>query len=325
MPGNTNSIDSEMTGFFGKIPSHGDFIDRGLSAGFKDKWDDWLQHSLAASKAVIGDDWLNIYLTSPVWRFVLSAGICGPEAWAGVMLPSVDRVGRYFPLTIAKSLPADIVPIQLLIAGADWFDGAEGLGLQALEHETIDANILETKLKELGDMNLGSSAVRAEHYAARLDGALALPFSYGSSPGQGLLAYTHRLTESRFGGAYSTWWTHGSDFVHASMMVCAQLPSSDSFAGLLTDQCAPASWERLPGYSVGDAPPEVEEEVAAPEANTQVADILPDDSLVPPPTLPDEQLDEQSEAATAFEAPEQVSSDSILADLGRSDTTKDPE
>ena len=47
-----------LRGFFGKIPSHGDFIDRGLAAGFKDKLDEWLQQGLASSKAVIGDDWL---------------------------------------------------------------------------------------------------------------------------------------------------------------------------------------------------------------------------------------------------------------------------
>ena len=112
MSGNTDAIKPRMTGFFGKIPGHGDFIDRGLSAGFKETWDNWLQHGLASSKAVIGENWLDTYLTSPVWRFVLCTGVCGSDPWAGIIIPSVDRVGRYFPLTIATSLPSDIVPFR---------------------------------------------------------------------------------------------------------------------------------------------------------------------------------------------------------------------
>ena len=31
-------------------------------------------------------------------------GTAGEQGWAGVLMPSVDRVGRYFPLTIALPL-----------------------------------------------------------------------------------------------------------------------------------------------------------------------------------------------------------------------------
>jgi type VI secretion system protein ImpM len=27
--------------------------------------------------------------------------VCGPQAWAGVMMPSHDRLGRIFPLLLA--------------------------------------------------------------------------------------------------------------------------------------------------------------------------------------------------------------------------------
>lgn len=43
---------------------------------------------------------MNHYLTSPVWRFAIAPGVLGPEGLGGVMMPSVDRVGRYFPLII---------------------------------------------------------------------------------------------------------------------------------------------------------------------------------------------------------------------------------
>ena len=68
-------------------------------------WDGWLQECLAASRAALGERWLDIYLTSPAWRFACAAGACGPAPVVGVMVPSVDRVGRYFPLTSSPSCP----------------------------------------------------------------------------------------------------------------------------------------------------------------------------------------------------------------------------
>ena len=56
---------------------------------------------MAGSRTAMGDDWLPAFLESPVWRFALPRGLCGERAALGLMLPSVDRAGRYFPLTFA--------------------------------------------------------------------------------------------------------------------------------------------------------------------------------------------------------------------------------
>ena len=93
-------------GFFGKLPSHGDFLRRRASDAFVDAWDAWLRECLAASREALGERWLDVYLTSPAWRFVCAAGTCGPAPVIGLMVPSVDRVGRYFPLTlVAEAAP----------------------------------------------------------------------------------------------------------------------------------------------------------------------------------------------------------------------------
>ena len=81
--------------------------------------------SVAGSKARLGDQWLPIYLESPVWRFELAAGVCGQTEVVGLFLPSVDRVGRYFPLTFAALGPAD----------DDWLAACEDAGFAALEQE----------------------------------------------------------------------------------------------------------------------------------------------------------------------------------------------
>ncbi len=88
-------------GFFGKIPSEGDFVSRRLPWEFTSAWDEWLQQGMLASREALGARWLESYLSAPVWRFQLAPGVCGPLAWRGVFFASVDRVGRYFPLTVA--------------------------------------------------------------------------------------------------------------------------------------------------------------------------------------------------------------------------------
>ncbi|HYZ34060.1 MAG TPA: type VI secretion system-associated protein TagF [Crenalkalicoccus sp.] len=111
-----------LTGLFGKLPAHGDFVRRGLPASFCEPWDAWLQEGIAAAQSVLGEAWRASWDAAPAWRFALPAHACGPDAVAGVMLPSGDSVGRRFPLTVAAvqpgSLPADWP--------ASWFAVLEG-------------------------------------------------------------------------------------------------------------------------------------------------------------------------------------------------------
>ncbi len=78
---------------FGKLPSHGDFVARGLSDDQAAAWDDYLTASL--SDAATLEDFEDLYGVAPAWRFVVDvdgATLCG------VIAPSVDKVGRQFPV-----------------------------------------------------------------------------------------------------------------------------------------------------------------------------------------------------------------------------------
>jgi type VI secretion system protein ImpM len=135
---------SDIAGWYGKLPCLGDFASRRLPADFITSWDAWLQRSIASSRQQLGDSWLDIYLTSPMWRFVLAPGVCGEHACAGVLLPSVDKVGRYFPLTLA--LPLRGPEIVTVLAMQAWFTELEHIGLAALNVDySIDA--LESALR----------------------------------------------------------------------------------------------------------------------------------------------------------------------------------
>ncbi len=87
-------------GAFGKIPSVGDFFRLSPPAGFVSVWDGWVQRAMLSAGAVLGAGWDSHYMSAPIWRFSLSPGLAGAQPVIGVLMPSVDRVGRRFPLTL---------------------------------------------------------------------------------------------------------------------------------------------------------------------------------------------------------------------------------
>jgi len=141
-------------GFYGKIPTTGDFVSRHLPRTFIEPWDQWLQESIAASREQLGDHWLNSYLTGPIWRFALSKGVCSNTAWIGLMMPSVDQVGRYFPLTLAIPVSDNDSCRLLFIADqeASWFAQAEDIALSALDQN----NNLDSLIQGIDNLGVPS-------------------------------------------------------------------------------------------------------------------------------------------------------------------------
>jgi type VI secretion system protein ImpM len=120
-------------GFVGKLPARGDFVARGLPRSFVEPWDAWLAETMPGSRAILGEGWLPAWLEAPIWRFALPAGQCGPDAVAGVMLPSVDRSGRHWPLTLGAVLPGfPGAPLP----DAAWIEALEAAGLEAVLSDT---------------------------------------------------------------------------------------------------------------------------------------------------------------------------------------------
>jgi len=125
-----------IAGFYGKLPARGDFVRSGLPRDFTDPWDAWLAQAIAGSRTRMGDDWLPAFLEAPVWRFVLAPGLCGERAVLGLVLPSVDHAGRYFPLTFAALFDEGSA-----VADAAWLDRCEAAGRAALEQDTAPDEI----------------------------------------------------------------------------------------------------------------------------------------------------------------------------------------
>ncbi len=96
-------------GFFGKLPALGDFVSRELSRAQVKCIDDWMQVGLRELQSA-SELWLQAYLVTPVWQFLLPRGQWAESALYGTLMPSVDRVGRYFPLLTSSMFEANANP-----------------------------------------------------------------------------------------------------------------------------------------------------------------------------------------------------------------------
>jgi type VI secretion system protein ImpM len=135
-------IATVTAGWYGKLPSLGDFAARRLSDGFVAPWDAWLSARIAETQLNLGARWLSLYLTCPVWRFFAMPGAIAPglqDCWMGILMASVDRVGRHFPLTIAAAVPSAPATGDDIARVWQWLDGVETVALAALDFDfTID-------------------------------------------------------------------------------------------------------------------------------------------------------------------------------------------
>jgi type VI secretion system protein ImpM len=226
---------------YGKFPELGDFVNRRLPRSFLDPWDEWLQNAIATSKQQLGEDWLDLYLNGPIWRFVLSGGLCGEMPWTGLLMPSVDRVGRYFPLIIASRLPLDANLFQVAIEGNGWFEQAEDVILTALDEGGFDLDEFDRRVESLGDIEhlaeLGAGSTQAGYGSA-----WRIPLDEEARLSTAMPGLLHQLVLQRI-GPYSLWWGGGSQSVQPSLLVAAGMPPPPDFCAMLAGNWQHTGWE----------------------------------------------------------------------------------
>jgi type VI secretion system protein ImpM len=246
-------------GFYGKLPSHGDFLRRRVSDEFVEAWDAWLRECLTASRAALGARWLDVYLTSPAWRFACAPGACGPAAVVGVVAPSVDQVGRYFPLTIVAALPEDLRVVTAAVASTRFLDAAERLVIDTLAAEPVDFERFDRGVADLAE-ELGALGTAP---AIVLDPAAVSVLTESPQPWQlplgstfNLRAGFEQLLSLQLEAKYSplvVWWTDGSSAVEPSWLLLKGLPPSSSYAAFLDGSWSEHRWRSLPVHVPDDA------------------------------------------------------------------------
>ncbi|MGD1924295.1 MAG: type VI secretion system-associated protein TagF [Paracoccaceae bacterium] len=201
-------------GVFGKLPDQRDYVQHGMDPNLMAMVDPWIQQCLQNSQAQLGDAWLDLYLCAPIWRFWLGASVVG-RTTLGAVMPSVDGVGRYFPLFMTWSgenrLDAPEINPQ-----DTWFDAVEQALLSALAEDGTYPALLE-HASTLPEPEVSSGPNdRSDHNSALAD---------------------LRLAHQRdFYDPLSFWWVPASPdgVIPAQAHMWRGLPSALEYAMLLT-------------------------------------------------------------------------------------------
>jgi type VI secretion system protein ImpM len=217
-------------GLFGKLPAKRDFIGMNASRRFLEAWEPWLQAGVAMSKQMLGDAWIETYNRAPIWRFWLGADFCG-EAMIGAFMPSVDGVGRSFPLAIfVGEGDASLAPPELEPNDA-WFAAAEAILLDALEPGAT-LELVAEKVAALPAPTLDSRTTKAGGFEELADGGV-LARDVDSEVSAAFLA-ARRFGRRRAFASQSFWWTIGGEGFPSLALLEVGLPPATRFADMLT-------------------------------------------------------------------------------------------
>ena len=223
-------LSDSQPGFFGKVRSHGDFVSRRLPATFTEPWDKWLQTLLHVSREQLGPLWLESYLNSPIWRFALAPGACSTQAWAGILMPSIDKVGRHFPLTIASRISNSTTLIKLTAETNAWFDQLEALALSALRNDFVLINFDSTLIQTTTPRMFAESENGLSNFVNK-QGHSDIPEKLDTF--QETTPQLSPNVKVALPSNHSLWWINGSQQTAPCVMVYEGLPTATSFQAML--------------------------------------------------------------------------------------------
>lgn len=91
--------------WYGKLPSAADFVGRRMPHGIETNWDNWIRSGMDQLRHESGAHWQERFVRCPIWFFMYPTQVQGVLV-AGAIAPSIDRVGRYYPITVMAFSPA---------------------------------------------------------------------------------------------------------------------------------------------------------------------------------------------------------------------------
>ena len=213
-------------GLFGKLQSKRDFIAVSSPRRFLTVWENWMQSAIATSKLQLGQDWQQFYLTSPIWRFWLGAEIGGFPV-TGAVMPSMDNVGRYFPLTLHACADAgEAIDPPEIEAHDDWFMDVEDFLLATLE-PTLPYEAVQDLLSKIAAPRIQPNGASQSAAIVRTADISNFPESFGA---------IRTANAYRFFAGKSFWWTVGGVEYNPIAIVCHGMPEPALFSKMLTGQ-----------------------------------------------------------------------------------------
>lgn len=234
-----------MPGCYGKIPALGDFLSRSLPGTFVEAWDAWLRKVLAACAREGNDDWIGQYLAGPVWRFAYGPGTLGAAARAGILVPSVDSIGRCFPLTIVLDIPESLSAIQMVDAWAEGYERAEMIAIGVIGRALTPEAFVD-RVASLPDPLPGPATPAVERWTEAAAPGLGVRATGAPDEAGGARDLTSTLAFALAAGnqnGVSLWWHLDWEDRPASTLLFAGLPSPEAARGMLVGSWKDWGWQ----------------------------------------------------------------------------------
>ncbi|HEY9067683.1 MAG TPA: type VI secretion system-associated protein TagF [Burkholderiaceae bacterium] len=228
------SDDRDAPAWYGKLASLGDFATRRLPQDTARVLDAWLSQGVDASRAQLGDArWFNLYLTSPLWRFAWAPGVFDASSWwFGLMMPSVDSVGRYFPLVVLQAREHPPAGRDALGQLEAWYAAIARAALRTLQPgsslEQFEADLIALA----ATAPLPASPPAAPWTAAQWTERTRHEMEAGTTLAQCFEQLTVAESLRRLRGC-SLWWSLRPGEQASSLSIAVGLPARESFVQLL--------------------------------------------------------------------------------------------
>lgn len=220
---------------FGKVSPKRDFVAIHAPRRVLDVWEPWLQSGMSASRQSLGDAWQPIFLKAPIWRFWLGEDLCGTTV-TGALMPSLDGIGRYFPLTVfACADEGEAIPPPELDPQTEWFAAAEEFLLSTLDHN-ITYEAIAASLEQLGTPAHDGPDGRASDVISLPHGMVA---AIGSDqPFPEIFASMRVASHANVYAAATFWWTIGGEDYPQFAVSGRRMPNPFLFTEMLSGRFA---------------------------------------------------------------------------------------
>jgi type VI secretion system protein ImpM len=156
------------------------------------------------------------------------------------MFPSVDRVGRYFPLALFAPLPADADLAVLTVSQSSWFDQLETLAMQAL-NAGLNFEAWDSAVRDFARPHI---ELRGSTEDATVPISPGLPQKCLHIAIDSHLESGHILAQHTQGlGSPRSWWWHtGQGKTQDIFEIAEALPEADEFSALIDQQWVAHNW-----------------------------------------------------------------------------------
>jgi type VI secretion system protein ImpM len=181
------------------------------------------------------------------------------------MVPSVDRVGRYFPLTVVWPLVDELNCLQASRRFEPVFERAEQILLETLEAEQLEFAEFDRRIQELAVLVEQPSIERQQVGRNFATGVLK-----GTEAVQLTLENVASLADAALelcgewlhaARKLALWWTDGSAAIQPSWLMSGALPTPDQFCAMLDGEWSAAGWQVAPALSGAETAPRPERAV----------------------------------------------------------------